>query len=74
MEEVFIELAEPLILVAYTLLSAALTLAGLAIEYLGLSGQVTGTPRLWAIFMGLVILGFGYLVARDKVLPVLQSS
>lgn len=71
MEELLVELAEPLALVAYALLSAGLTLAGLAIEYLGLSGHVTGTPRLGADLMGAVVLGFGLLLARDKQLPAL---
>jgi hypothetical protein len=73
MEEVLVELIEPFILVAYAVLAGALTLAGLAIEYVGVTGGGVGLTRLWTIFMGGVLLAFAVLVVRDKLLPELAS-
>ncbi len=73
MKQVLIELLEPFIVIAYALLAGALTLAGLAIEYVGLTGGTLGLTQLWTLFMGGVLLAFAVLVARDKILPELGS-
>jgi hypothetical protein len=65
------ELVEPFLLVVYALLAGALTLAGLAIEYVGLTAS--GPTRLWVIFMGGVVLAFAVLILRNEVLPELGS-
>jgi hypothetical protein len=77
MEEVMLELLEPLALVVYGLLAALLTVAGLALEWIGLaSGGSTGlgVPTLWFVYMGVVAIGAGALLARDKLVPGLRTA
>jgi hypothetical protein len=73
MEEVLVDLVEPLLLVLYALLAGALTVAGLAVEYVGLTGGGIGLTRVWTLCMGGVLLAFAVLVVRDKLLPELAS-
>lgn len=75
MEEILVELAEPFALLAYTLLSLGLTGVGIAIEYIGLSGSSVGSaPRVWVLYMGAVVTGFGLLIAKDKLWPVVSGD
>jgi hypothetical protein len=75
MEEFLVELAEPIAILIYAALSIGLTGVGLVIEYIGLSGSHVGTaPRAWVLYMGAVIVGFGLLIARDKLWPVIAGD
>ena len=77
MKAFLVELLEPLALVVYAILAALLTLAGLALEWIGLGagGSLSlGVPTLWLVYMGAVAIIGGALLARDKVAPGLRAA
>jgi len=54
MKAFLVELLEPLALVVYAILAALLTLAGLALEWIGLAAGGSaglGVPTLWLVYM-----------------------
>ena len=59
-----------LLLSGYAVLAGALTIGGLFLEYQGYLVALAGEPllALWIGGIGLVVLAFAFLVARDKVL------
>lgn len=77
MKAFLVELLEPLALVVYAILAALLTLAGLALEWIGLGagGSASlGISTLWLVYMGAVAIIGGALLARDKVAPGLRAA
>jgi len=77
MKAFLVELLEPLALVVYAILAALLTLAGLALEWIGLAAGGSaglGVPTLWLVYMGVVAIIGGALLARDKVAPGLRAA
>ena len=75
MQELLVDFVEPLALVGYAVLAAALTLGGLVLEFVGLSGAsggAIGLTTLWPAYMGAIALFGGYVITRDELLPRLR--
>lgn len=66
---------EALVVVAYSLLTIALSLLGLAAEYEGFQQFLGGDQLIavWFAFMGAIVLAFAVNLARERVVPQLRA-
>lgn len=77
MQENFVDVAlETTVLLLYGLGALLATLAGVAIEYFSVLHLLTGEYPMAGYFgiLGLVILGFAFLIFSNELLPTLRAT
>lgn len=76
MRALLADLVEPLTLLVYGAIVSVLTVAGVGVELLGISGLLAGggpeTQALWYVYVGAVVLAAAVAIARRRLFPLLS--